>query len=103
MAIRCICRVTRVRRQPKRRRLPEELRTEPDNHAKRTDTWTTEVMPGDAERIGIMDQAAAVLILQAFLEARANQRGRDGGSGLLPSYNRSLHLNASTHQHRRVR
>ena len=47
-----------------------------DNHAKRTDTWATEVMPGDAERIGIMDQVAAVLILQAFLEARANQRGR---------------------------
>ena len=77
MAIRCICRVTRVRRQPKRRRSPEELRTEPvTTTQKRTDTWTTEVMPGDAEPIGIMDQVAAVLILQAFLEARANQRGR---------------------------
>jgi putative Holliday junction resolvase len=31
---------------------------------------------GGRERKGIIDQVAAVLILQAFLEARANQRGR---------------------------
>jgi putative Holliday junction resolvase len=31
---------------------------------------------GGHERKGIIDQVAAVLILQAFLEARANQMGR---------------------------
>jgi putative Holliday junction resolvase len=37
--------------------------------------------PGPGGRKGIIDQVAAVLILQSFLQARANRAARESGGG----------------------